>query len=97
MVENIIDEMGMYEALQQTPLTARAAEHASVGTIADLISDYYVDEGFAALSDEERNILTDMRLAKIKVLHKAITRQGAPRASIVAGAILQDDGNRPKI
>ncbi|QFT31928.1 hypothetical protein FIV00_15650 [Labrenzia sp. THAF82] len=89
MIEHQLKEMGIYEALRTTPLTEKAAEQNSIGTIIELLSDFYIDNGDEELNDEETEILMNIDFKKVKSIYKSITRDNAPRSIIVAGAVLQ--------
>lgn len=97
MVENALNEMGIYAALQSTPLTARATEIASINTVIDMLSDHYVDEKEPPISEEEREILSDLSLSDVKTIHKAITKQNAPRGYIMAAAVMKVGTSGPPI
>ncbi|PDT10231.1 hypothetical protein [Rhizobium sp. M1] len=92
MIEEAIVEVGMYEALHGTRLTAWAAEQAAIDTVIDLMSDEYVHRGERPLSNEEADILRGLDYERVKSIYRAIMN-GSPRSFIVAGAIIQKGGD----
>ncbi|MBD9507925.1 hypothetical protein IB277_14825 [Ensifer sp. ENS07] len=93
MIEDAILEMGMYEALKSTPLTARASEENSIGTIIELLSDFFVEAGHHPLNDEECDVLRGLDLPRVKNVYKAITRTGARRSAIFAATMIEQEKN----
>ncbi|TBZ96275.1 hypothetical protein [Rhizobium leguminosarum] len=94
MIEKAIIEVGMFEALHGTRLTAWAANQAAIDTVIDLMSDYFHNKGERPVSDEEADILRGLDYDQAKRIYNAIAFNGNSRSFIVAGAIVHK-GSEP--
>lgn len=88
MIENRIEEIGMYEALKTTKLTAWATRQAEVAVYVDLISDFYLDREQPVLTDEEVSMLSSQEPRYLKKIYKMISQHDAPRSYLFAAAVL---------
>ncbi|MBB3658413.1 hypothetical protein FHX15_003660 [Rhizobium sp. BK650] len=84
MIQQALSDMGLYEALAETPLTARATAFAIIGDHIQMIEEYLAEKGQPILSADEREMLLNLPLENVREVFKAITWRREPRSAIAA-------------
>lgn len=97
MIQQALTDMGLYDALRETPLTARATSMALIGNHIKLIDDFLEETDQARLSIDEREMLLHLPEENVSSVFKQITWRKQPRSVIAAESFafhsqfLQDD------
>ncbi|MGO6845929.1 hypothetical protein ACCT20_03450 [Rhizobium ruizarguesonis] len=84
MIQQALSDMGLYDALAETPLTARATAFAAIGTHIQMIEEFLAEKGDPDLSIDERDMLLNLPVENVKEVVKAITWRGERRSAIAA-------------